>query len=272
MSAETLTKTTAPPALKHGVFDGLAKQYAQYRPAYAPSVLNALAGLLEKPFSEIDFVDVGAGTGIWTRMVASRGCKSIIAIEPSDQMRAEGEATASNFQIQWQSGTGEHTGLPSRSADVLSMASSFHWVDFEAATKEFSRVLRPGGYFVALWNPRLIEVSPLLTAIEDRLYELAPHIQRVSSGRTQFTEQLTQSLWNSPYFDDVVYLEGRHTVQLSPQAYLGAWRSVNDIQVQAGPAVFEQFLSDVEERVANLTSIETTYLTRAWAARTVSTT
>jgi hypothetical protein len=46
------------------------------------------------------------------------------------------------------------------------MASSFHWADFELATKEFSRVLRKGGRFCALWNPRLIEVNPMLVEIE----------------------------------------------------------------------------------------------------------
>jgi hypothetical protein len=42
---------------------------------------------------------------------------------------------------------------------------------------------------------------------------------------------------------------------------------VNDLQVQLGPELFRQFLGFAEERIANLTAIETTYVTRAWAAR-----
>ena len=45
-------------ALKAGDFTGLAKNYAQYRSDYCPSVLKALLGLLDKPIEEIDFVDV----------------------------------------------------------------------------------------------------------------------------------------------------------------------------------------------------------------------
>ena len=39
---------------------------------------------------------------------------------------------------------------------------------FDKATSEFSRVLKPDGCFVALWNPRLIEANPLLVEIERR--------------------------------------------------------------------------------------------------------
>ncbi|MFD6951333.1 methyltransferase domain-containing protein [Nocardiopsis sp. NPDC060348] len=54
---------------------------------------------------------------------------------------------------------GEDTGLPSHSCDIVTMASSFHWVDFDAGLKEFHRILRPGGWFVALGVTRLIEVT-----------------------------------------------------------------------------------------------------------------
>ena len=78
--------------LKSGDFTGLAKDYSQHRPDYCPSVLNALLGLLEKPVTEVDFVDVGAGTGIWTRMVQAMDVRSVTAIEPNDDMRQNGTA------------------------------------------------------------------------------------------------------------------------------------------------------------------------------------
>lgn len=45
-------------AHKAGDFTGLAKDYSQNRPNYCPSILKALLGLLEKPVTEINFVDV----------------------------------------------------------------------------------------------------------------------------------------------------------------------------------------------------------------------
>ncbi len=252
--------------LKAGDFTGLASDYSQYRPDYSQSVLKALLGLFAKPTSEIDFIDVGAGTGIWTRMVHTAGVKTATAIEPNGDMRKCGIEDPNNGGIRWLAGSAEATGLPEGCADWVSMASSFHWAKFETATQEFYRILRPGGFFTALWNPRLIEVNPLLIEIEAHLDTLRPNIKRISSGRSGITETLTEQLSNSPYFKDVIYVEGRHVIQMTPERYLGAWRSVNDLRVQLGPKNFKTFLAYVQEKISGLNSIEATYLTRSWSA------
>ncbi|MEQ8426922.1 MAG: class I SAM-dependent methyltransferase [Gammaproteobacteria bacterium] len=254
---------------KAGDFTGLAADYSQNRPDYCASVLKALLGLFDKPVSEIDFVDVGAGTGIWTRMVLNAGVKSVIAIEPNDDMRANGVCDTKSTSIFWQTGSAEDTGISSNSVDWITMASSFHWTNFDAATKEFHRVLRIGGRFTALWNPRLIELNPLFSKIESHLAELRPGIKRVSSGRSGITETLTEQLWASPFFDDVVYIEGRHEIVMTPQRYLGAWRSVNDLRVQLGGEKFNAFLEYVEREIQDQETIKATYLTRAWSARKI---
>lgn len=253
--------------IKAGDFTGLASDYSLHRPDYCPSVLKGLLGISNKPAREIDFSDVGAGTGIWTRMVHGKGVKSVTAVEPNDEMRANGIADSAGTSIRWLAGSAEQTGLPEASCDWLSMASSFHWADFDKATREFHRVLRPGGRFTALWNPRLIEVNPLLVEIEAHLDTLRPGIKRVSSGRSGITETLTEQLWASQYFEDVVYLEGRHVIAMTPERYIGAWRSVNDLRVQLGPEKFDAFLSFVGQRISGMDVIEATYLTRAWSAR-----
>ena len=256
--------------LTAGDFTGLAKDYSQNRPDYCPSVLKGLFGLMEKPAAEINFVDVGAGTGIWSRMVYEEGVKTATAVEPNDDMRASGIVDSKETHIKWLAGSAEKTNLPATSVDWVSMASSFHWANFDSATKEFYRILRPNGWFTALWNPRLIEVSPLLVEIETHLDTLRPNIKRVSSGRSGITETLTEKLWSSPYFDNVVYIEGRHVIAMTPERYMGAWRSVNDLRVQLGPEKFDTFLDFIENRIAGLKEIEATYLTRAWSARRLS--
>lgn len=253
--------------LKAGDFTNLAEDYTKSRPGYSQSVLVALLSLCGKRSCSVDFVDVGAGTGIWTRMVADYGVNTVTAVEPNDAMRSFGIDSSRGCDIEWIKGTAETTTLSDQSADLVTMASSFHWADFDKATAEFHRVLRPEGRFAALWNPRLIEVNPLLVEIEAHLDTLRSGIKRVSSGRSGITETLTESLWQSPFFDDVVYIEGRHTVQMSKERYLGAWRSVNDLQVQLGEENFAKFLDYVQQRIDGLDYIEATYLTRAWSAR-----
>lgn len=252
--------------IRPGDFTGLASNYSKFRPTYSETVLDALLGIVNKPCEKIDYVDVGAGTGIWTRMVNGRNVKSTTAVEPNDDMRNNGIADSPD-SVTWLSGSGENTGLASGSADLLTMASSFHWVDFEQGTEEFHRILRPGGCFAALWNPRYIEANPMLVEIEDKLKDYAPNMKRVSSGRSGITEHLLADLTHSPYFKDVCYLEGYHTVKQSPEEYLGVWWSVNDIRAQAGETAFKEFMRYVESKVEKIDYVETTYQTRAWVAK-----
>jgi ubiquinone/menaquinone biosynthesis C-methylase UbiE len=202
-------------------------------------------------------------------MLAARGLHSVVAVEPNDDMRGQGIETSRGTDIVWQKGSAEATGLPDVSTDLVSMASSLHWADFDKACDEFHRILRPGGVFVALWNPRFIEANPLLVEIEAEISRLKPDIKRVSSGRSGITQRLTEMLSAKLKFAEVLYLEARHSLQQTPEEYIGVWRSVNDLQVQLGPELFQKFLEFAEKRIAGLTEIETTYVTRAWAARRI---
>lgn len=255
--------------IKSGDFSGLSSDYSKSRPDYSNSILAALLGLHNRGVSEIEAADIGAGTGIWTRMVFDAGVRGIVAVEPNEDMRNQGEADNEGRRIEWKKGSAEETGLDSQSFDLVSMASSFHWANFDLAVREFHRVLRPGGRFVAIWNPRLIEANPMLVEIENFLGTLKSDIKRVSSGRSGVTETLTEKLLQSHYFQDVVYLEGRHEILMSRERYIGAWRSVNDLQFQLGPENFSKFISYIEERTLQNPIISATYLTRAWSAKKV---
>ena len=157
--------------------------------------------------------------------------------------------------------------LDTNSLDWVSMASSFHWADFTKATQEFNRVLKKGGYFTAIWNPRLIELNPLLVEIEEYSKQLSPNMKRVSSGRSGITTTLTNDLWECGLFDDVIYTEARHLIKMSRERYLDAWRSVNDMRVQLGEENFQRFLGFVSDKTSGYEFIDATYLTRAWSAR-----
>ena len=251
--------------IRSGDFSYLADNYSENRPDYAPVVLSSLLELFDKPSVDIRFADVGAGTGIWTRMVYQRGVKSAIAVEPNRKMRANGITDSIGTSILC-CGAAENTGLDTASQDWVTMASSFHWAQFDSAISEFHRILRRGGWFTALWNPRLIERSPLLLEIDDYLHKLAPELQRVSSGRSGITHTLKEKINKSDYFKNVVYHEGEHTIKMSPERYVGIWRSVNDIPNQIGVDKFKIFLNFIENRLSDVELIDATYLTRAWSA------
>lgn len=248
--------------MKHGDFTQLAKNYALYRPGYSPFVLDVLYSLGTGKAC----ADIGAGTGIWSRQLAGKGF-AVTAVEPNDAMRKAGLDQNDGYSIKWLKGSAETTGLPDSAFDVVCMASSFHWPDFDKAVKEFYRILKPRGLFMALWNTRFIENNPLLIDIEKYLHRLVPEMKRISSGRSEFCDSLTQKLLVREEFSDVLYLEGRHTEKQSSQHYIGLWESVNDVRVQAGEERFKQFLKYIKDVTKDIAFIEAEYLTRAWLGR-----
>ena len=217
--------------IKHGDFSKLAENYSKFRPAYSKDVLKSILGIINR--KNINFADVGAGTGIWTRMVTNNNeIKIANAIEPDVNMRSFGQSHPLNNSIVWSEGTGESTNLPANKYDLVTMASSFHWVDFNKAMKEFNRILKPGGVFVALWNQRFISDNQILVDIENKILELNPKLKRVSSGKSEFVENLAKNFLSLSNFESLTFIEGRHKSEQNKEEYIGAWESVNDIQNQ----------------------------------------
>ena len=96
-------------------------------------------------------LDLGAGTGKFTRSLVARGL-DVIAVEPDDVMRATlADALPSVRTVK---GTAEAIPLPDASVDVITAAQAWHWVDQARALPEAARVLRPGGSLALVWNIR----------------------------------------------------------------------------------------------------------------------
>lgn len=130
-------------------FSNRADDYAKYRPSYPPAAIDAILAGLGEP-KNLRVADIGAGTGISSRLVADRGA-SVWAIEPNSTMR---EAAVPHDRVQFYAGTAEQTGLPSHSVALVLCCQSFHWFEPNAALAEFHRILQPGGRVALMWNDR----------------------------------------------------------------------------------------------------------------------
>lgn len=254
--------------MKHADFTELASHYHN-RAGYSLQALNLLATHIGARANK-DFLvaDVGAGTGKLTENLVELEL-SCVAVEPNDAMRETGKTNPRLSHLSWTKGSAEDTGLPTASVNWVLMASSFHWVDVPRALNEFRRILRPGGFFTALWNPRDLEASTLHTQIEARIHAIAPHIQRKSSGASQYTTQMWDTLVSDGLFKDPIFVESRHSVTMTKERYISAWRSVNDIQVQVGPQKFEEIIQAITEEIAPFDDIDVPYRTRSWTVQRV---
>ncbi len=130
-----------------GRFSDRAQDYARYRPSYPEAAIAAILAGLGDP-RHLTVADIGAGTGISSRLLGDRGAR-VIAVEPNTAMA---EAAAPHAQVTFQAGTAEQTGLATESVQVVTCCQSFHWFHAPSAVAEFSRILQPGGRLALLWN------------------------------------------------------------------------------------------------------------------------
>ncbi|MBI2339379.1 MAG: class I SAM-dependent methyltransferase [Deltaproteobacteria bacterium] len=252
--------------MKPGDYTELAKHYF-HRPGYSKQVLKALALYMDAARDGFLVADIGAGTGKLTGILMDLGLSGY-AIEPNEAMREEGlRLCRDRSRVKWSKGTAEETGLSDASVDWILMASSFHWTNSIAALAEFHRILRPGGFFSALWNPRDLEKSPLQKRIEEIVCAMAPGLKRVSSGAEKYTRGLEQTLIGTGHFHHPIFMEAPHEETMDRQRYLGVWRSVNDLQAQAGELKFQEILDRIESEISGLDRIVVPYKTRAWTVQ-----
>ena len=264
--------------MKQADFTDLAQHYHN-RPAYSPLLLSKLIACVSENRNKNDLkvVEVGAGTGKLTAMLARDFGFDVIAVEPNDAMRSEGEKATQGLSIEWRKGSGEATNLPDNSADWLIMASSFHWTDSSKSLPEFARVLKSyentygGGesYFTILYNPRDIKEGSIFYEIEQEIKGIVPELNRVSSG-AQNTKDWAECLQSSGYFTDCFFMECAYSETWSKERYMGAWHSVNDIQAQAGQKRWVQILAMIESKIAPYETLEIPYKIRAWSARKIN--
>lgn len=144
-------------------FDRAATEYEAARPTYP----DALLELLPVDVSAT-VLDLGAGTGKLTRVLARRYAK-VIAVEPLDNMRAILARVVP--QAEALTGSAEQIPLPEASVDAVFAAQAFHWFATDAAVAEIARVLRPGGVFADVYNESE-EPSPLPEAYKARIAEI----------------------------------------------------------------------------------------------------
>src|ERR1700739_2860687 len=109
-------------------FGSIAEDYDGLRPRAPPEAVDWLV-----PSGCQVAVDVGAGTGLFTRTLVDRAAQ-VIAVEPDARMRKV--LTARSPGVRVVEGSGESIPLPDASADAVFVSSAWHWMDDARAGPE----------------------------------------------------------------------------------------------------------------------------------------
>lgn len=186
-------------------FSDRVENYVRYRPEYPRELLDVLrehAGLR----AGIRVADIGSGTGISSRLLLDAECE-VFAVEPNAAMREAAEnLLGGNPYFHSIAAPAEATTLPDQSVDMIFSAQAFHWFDRERARTEFSRILRPHGTVVLVWNVRQTDSTPFLRDYEALLRKFS----------TDYMQVRHENVDDSALRD--FFLDGRYTKHTLPNA------------------------------------------------------
>lgn len=205
-------------------------------------------------------VDVGAGTGKFTKLIGPTGAR-IVAVEPLAEMRAALADELPGADIR--DGTAEALPLDDGSADSIVAAQAFHWFDLPRALPEFRRVLRPRGRLGVIWND--LDVS---TPWVSDFYEVI--------GKPRVGTPLPSAACEAelgPRFGPRARATFRHLHTHDRASLLDRVQSMSFVAVQPEPVradIFERVggLVDSHPQLAGRETFDLPYVTEAfWAER-----
>lgn len=222
-------------------FSDRAEDYAKYRPSYPAAAIDTL---LQGWAESAQFVaaDVGAGTGISSRLLAERGVQ-VWAIEPNAAMR---QAADPHPGMTFLAASAEETGLPAASVDLVTCFQAFHWVDPDRGLAEFHRILKPGGRLALVWNTR-----DCTDGFTQGYSELVRHLSNQHPAESRMVVE--QPLLVSPLFRNVHQHRFSYQQTMDFEGLVGRAQSVSYLpkdeqaqqQLLSGlQALFEQWMDD----------------------------
>jgi SAM-dependent methyltransferase len=169
-----------------------ADDYERGRPGW-PDEVTGVASL--EPSATV--LELAAGTGKLTRLLATR-FERVVAVEPADPMRRRLAALCPGAETL--AGSAEEIPVANATADAVFVAEAFHHFDVEHALREISRVLRPRGALVLMWNMPAGPWKPSIAAVEEMLDERIDRLGALSYDPLDLGGTLyTSRNWSLPF-------------------------------------------------------------------------
>jgi ubiquinone/menaquinone biosynthesis C-methylase UbiE len=240
-------------------FSGISGAYDIFRPAPPEAIITTLLALANSPRPQ-RVVDLGCGTGLSTHQWATHA-HSVIGIDPSSDMlayaRQNVRARSSTTNVSFLMGRGDAMDIADASTDILTCASSIHWMEPQATFREITRVLKPAGVFAA-YGPQMpflplrswqtgAACTDFLAAAKKLDQQLDPQ-QQPASWRWPEILAYCRSSAGFRYVDELCF---HHTVEWDAAHYCG-WLATFSY-------VNNQLKANNAEMVDALAAFETTF-------------
>jgi len=223
-------------------FNGKAELYKKFRPSYPKELLDYL-------YSQIGFskdsiiADIGAGTGILSRLFLERG-SIVYAVEPNEDMRETSVKDLSYYEnFTSFNASAENTGLQDNSIDFVTVAQAFHYFDRQLFKQECKRILRHGGKTVIVWND-VDRDSDLIRKSGNIIEKYRIHDKsgnQRSGNLHEFSDFFIDGIYETKTFGNDFYENREHFIggnlsasyapneEVYPEKYRGFIKELNDL-------------------------------------------
>ena len=163
-------------------FSGRVGAYVKYRQGYPDALVPLIENQAELTTHSV-IADVGCGTGLLAEAFLRSGY-AVLGVEPNREMRGSAEQQLRHFsRFRSVAGSAESTCLGPGSVDLVTVGRAFHWFNTEGALAEFSRILKPDGWCVIVWNRR--KAGPFMGAYDSLLQTYCDDYHQLRSARNR---------------------------------------------------------------------------------------
>jgi len=254
-------------------FGRVAELYDRARPSYPPATIEAL---LEAARLRVGsrVLEVGAGTGKATRLLAERGL-DVTALEPDVAMAAVAErncAAYANVRV-------ERRAFESyRSAgrfDAVVSVQAWHWTDPATRYRLAAEALHGDGTLAAIWTFPEWATTPLRDALRGAYARAAPALRsdfpmHPASAPTRLAGDWQRETIESGAFEAPAVRRFPWSLSYSPDQYVDLLQTHQDHILLADHAR-AALLDAVTETVRDAGAIDLDFVTRLCTARAANT-
>lgn len=162
-------------------FSTRVADYLRYRPGYPSGVRDILRAECALKSGHV-VADIGSGTGFLSEIFLKNGNR-VFGVEPNEAMRQAGEEYLASYDgFTSVDGSAEATTLDDSCVDFVTTGQAFHWFDQNASRREFTRILKPAGWVVVIWNERLTGTTLFLRDYEALLRRFGTDYAKVKES------------------------------------------------------------------------------------------
>lgn len=211
--------------------------YSRFRPDYPPELYDFI-------YAHCSSFDAALDCGTGNGQVATALSKKFKKVCATDISKNQLEQARPAPNIAYSVQRAEQTSFADTSFDLITVGQAYHWFDFDAFTREASRLLRPGG-IVAIWTYGLVRLNA----------ELAPklnHFYRHVTGPYWDEERkwVDMEYQTIPFQFDEIETDFRFQItthfDLSTlKGYLNTWSGIRNFIRQEAYNPVDQFIESL---------------------------